>query len=168
MSDDENEASLAINGIPVGLLEAIGEGSANLSAVGLTAWDFERPYEPGSIGYDQGEDFEDEVNKEIKLEVDDLDYFGSQTTSSRAHDATSAAARSKRAREIDGLRPKKRARTAAAEPSQSRELSDVWPTFEKGKILNLTQLLKGQVHRKSRAQFPLSTGVFQSFLAPIN
>lgn len=159
MSEDEDEASLAINGIPLGLLESIGEGGANLSAVGLNAWDFERPYEPGSIGYDQGEDFEEEVNKEIKLEEDDLDYFGSQVTSSRAHDAASVVPRSKRTREMDGSRPKKRVRAAMTEPPKPRELADVWPTFEKGKVLNLTQLLKGKVHRKSRVQPPLSTGV---------
>lgn len=150
---DDDEAGLGFhNWVPDDVLASIGVSGLNLGALGLSTFDYGRNDQAGNIGEGEGEDFEDEVDNEIKREeVDDSQFFGTQTTSGPSTNISSSAQLSKRVSQPQLSRPRKK-RKVVTEPEKPRDVKDVWPTFEPGKILNFTQLLQGKVDRKAKAQ----------------
>lgn len=143
----------------------------------------------GAIGHGEGDDFEDEVAKELRDE-DALGYGEEDMdTDVKMENITpQAPLRGLREDYDDGLMdedddlfgapepPRKRRRVQKAERAyQTRKphnVHDLFPSFEPGKILNFTDIFKGRVlhksrvkHRPIRGEHPLVLA--DSFIDPI-
>lgn len=177
MEDDFNPSSLSGLGLDTILADLQLPSSASLgNQLGLSGLDsltsnqiFSGFPEDGAIGVGQGDDFEDEVDREIKKEVDDSDgaddegggdgdvkMEGIPTPPRMAHSPTSMD-------EDDDLfgpePPRKRPRRGepkrtkrAAAPSRPVNVHELFPSFEPGKILNFTELFKGRSLKKSKVK----------------
>lgn len=133
-------------------------GIDDLGDLGLSSWDLGigRPSAGGAIGLDQGDDFEDEVDDDIKRE--DV-AAGPSGTSSKARAGSPKRLRFGPDGEIGAPRPRKKRKVAKpTEPPKPRDIKDIWPSFETGKVVNFTELLRYKVERKPRTHYhpPLS------------
>lgn len=86
-----------------------------------------------AIGAGQGQDWEDEVNRELEAEgSSDIDAVKTEVLS-------------------PGIRPKqKRVRVIRRLVERPKTVHERFPTFDKDKILDFTELFKGYTVRKSR------------------
>ncbi|KAL5533957.1 hypothetical protein ACEPAG_417 [Sanghuangporus baumii] len=111
---------LGISGIP----------TLNAKQIYNDKWD-----EDEAIGADEGEDWEDEVNRELANEADDE---GGVPVKTEAQSPEAFRLRQKRTRIVKRLveRPK--------------TVYERFPAFEPGKVLDFTELLRGQVVKKPR------------------
>jgi hypothetical protein len=161
MADEE---AAGIRWVQKELLSSLGiEGFGSL---GLGSWDFnaELSAVDGVIGLGEGEDFEEEVDKEIRRD-DISDGANGLPKSPR----TGSPKRIRFGAERELARPRKKRRVAKPEyPETPRTIKDVWPTFEPGAPLNFTQMLRYKVERKPRTHYhPLPTGtLIRAFTAP--
>lgn len=133
-------------------------GIEDFDSLGLGSWDFSADAGvEGVIGLGEGEDFEEEVDKEIRRE-------GSSGGESALLKTlfSSRAGSPKRIRFGAGevAHPLKKRKVAKPEhPESSRTIKDVWPAFEPGIPLNFTQMLRYKVEHKPRTHYhPLPTG----------
>jgi transcription initiation factor TFIID subunit 1, fungi type len=115
-----------------------GLSSLNSSQIYNEEWD-----EDGAVGAGEGEDWEDEVDKELE---DEGSEFGSGMVKTEAESPGAFPERKRRTRIVRRLveRPK--------------TVYERFPAFEKGRVLDFTELFKGQTVKKSR----LSKRPFQS------
>ncbi len=151
------------NWVPEDVLASLGISGANLGAVGFNTFDYGRADRTGNIGEGEGEDFEDEVDNEIKREGPDEPFLISGR--SRPDETMIPKEPQKLGGDSVPTRPRKR-RKVVKEPEKPKDVRDVWPDFEKGKILNLTKMLRARVERKPRTVYrPLPTCTFMIFLA---
>lgn len=154
MHEDEDPDEAAFfqdHGIPQDLLASLGVLDGSLEAVGLASSGVPNVWgvDDGIIGHDQGEDFEDDVDEEIKQEPDDDAPLGGPLQPLQPFSLSQAQ---KRTGEVRESRPRKKQK-AIVVPEKPRTIKDVWPMFEPGKVLNFTQMLQGKVTKKSRAHY---------------
>ena len=86
----------------------------------------------GAVGRGAGKDYEDEVDAELQDDQEDFDV---------------------KMEEEDGLeeeRPPKRMKKVTRLVERPKTVYERYPTFEKGKVLDFTELLKGVSTHKSR------------------
>lgn len=90
-----------------------------------------------AIGADEGEDWEDEVNRELANEADD-EVIHSIEVKTEAQSPEAFRSREKKTRVVKRLveRPK--------------NVYERFPAFEKGKVLDFTELFKGNVVKRPR------------------
>lgn len=163
MADEE---VVGIRWVQQELLSSLG--IEDFDSLGLGSWDFSA--EPsgvdGIIGLGEGEDFEEEVDKEIKREDTSSGAYG-LTKSSRA----GSLKRLRFGAEGEHARPRKKRKVVRQDPEAPRTIKDVWPAFERGVPLNFTQMLRYKVERKPRTHYrPLPTGecIYDSIRCSIN
>lgn len=160
---DEDISSGFENWVPEDVLASLGISSVNLGAVGFNTFDYGREDRNGNIGEGEGEDFEEEVDNEIKHEGLDVPFLISER--GRRGEAVAPKEPPKPGSHGVPARPRKR-RKVIKEPQKPRDVRDVWPDFEKGKILSLATMLKARIERKPRTVYrPLPIGMFAIFLA---
>ncbi|KLO20695.1 hypothetical protein SCHPADRAFT_897954 [Schizopora paradoxa] len=149
-AQDENAAISALTGLSLdhilqGLSLPAGQGLSNrLGISGIPALSSKEIYndrfdedEESIIGAEQGEDYEDEVNRELENEVEEEEE-GYVKMEAEAGMFPEPARKEKRTKIIRRLveRPK--------------TVYERFPAFELGKTLNFTELFKGNVAKKSR------------------
>ena len=86
----------------------------------------------GAVGRGAGKDYEDEVDAELKDVQDDSDVPMEEGDT------------------FDEDRPAKRMKTVTRLVERPKTVYERFPTFEKGKVLDFTELLKGVSIHKSR------------------
>jgi hypothetical protein len=143
-SQEENEAISALTGFSLnhvldGLQLPAGTNLSNqLGISGIPALSSTQIYNDkweaeDVIGADQGEDWEAEIDKEMLEEAE--------------HDVSLV----KRELMSPGLHPKqKRTRIVKRLVERPKSVYELFPSFDKGKILDFTEILKGNTARKSR------------------
>jgi hypothetical protein len=155
MADEE---VVGIRWVQQELLSSLG--IEDFGSLGLGSWDFfaEPSGVDGVIGLGEGEDFEEEVDQEIRREEtsDGPNALPKSPSSSRA----GSPKRIQFGAEGEVARPLKKRKVVKPEHSESpRTIKDVWPAFEPGVPLNFTQMLRYKVERKPRTHYhPLPTG----------
>lgn len=120
---------LGISGIP----------SLSAKQIYSDRWDEEED----AIGADQGEDFEDEVNRELENENEnenENDYLPADDEENVKAEAQSPAY----------FRRERRKKIIRRLVERPKAVHERFPAFEHGKILDFTELIKGNVVRKSR------------------
>lgn len=144
-SKDENDAISALTGFSLnhvldGLQLPTGTNLSNqLGISGIPTLSSTQIYsekwedEDGAIGAEQGEDWEAEIDKEL-LDEDERD--GGAVKSEVMS---------------PGLQPKqKRTRVIKRFVERPKSVYELFPSFDKGKVLDFTEILKGNTARKSR------------------
>lgn len=142
-TQDENDAISALTGLSInhvlGDLALPGDQLSNrLGISGIPALNSSQIYnerwdEDDAVGPEQGEDWEDEIDREMREEEES--------------DGTSI----KQEAHSPGLRPKqKRIRVVKRLVERPRSVYERFPAFEKDKILDFSELFKGYAVRKSR------------------
>ena len=144
-SKDENDAVSALTGFSLnhildGLQLPTGRNLSNqLGISGIPTLNSAQIYnekwkdDEGAIGADQGEDWEAEIDREL-LDEDE-----------RNNTAVKSEAMS------PGLQPKqKRTRIIKRLVERPKNVYELFPSFDKGKILDFTEILKGNTARKTR------------------
>lgn len=144
-SQDENDAISALTGFSLGqvlggLQLPAGTGLTNqLGISGIPNLNSKQIYndkwdeDDDVIGADQGEDWEAEIDKEMQNEMD-------QDQSTVKKEVMSP-----------GLHPKqKRTRIIKRLVERPKSVYELFPSYEKNKILDFTEILKGNTARKSR------------------
>jgi hypothetical protein len=143
-AQDENEAVSALTGLSLdqiltGLSLPAGTALSNqLGISGIPALDPTRIYsekwdEDGAVGHGQGEDWEAEVDRELEEEDTDLPPVKTERDTP------------------DGIRQKqKRIRVVKRLIERPKTVYERFPAFERGKILDFSELFKGYTIRKSR------------------
>jgi len=142
-TQDENEAISALTGfslnhiltdlsLPSGSglsnqLGMTGNRSLNSSQIYSDKWD-----EDGAVGPGQGEDWEDEVDRELEAEFD--------------HSPVKMEVDSQRATR----QKEKRVRVVKRLVERPKTVYERFPAFEKDKVLDFTELFKGYTGKKSR------------------
>lgn len=91
-------------------------------------------YDDDIIGAEEGQDWEDEVNRELEDE---------------SEDDTGAVVKSE-ARSPEAFRRARRVRIVKRMVERPKSVYERFPAFQQGKILNFTELFKGHVVKKSR------------------
>jgi len=106
-------------------------GVANLSSNEIynDQWDGD---DDGAVGRGAGKDYEDEVDAELQDDQDDFDVKMEE------EDA------------LEEKRPPKRMKTVTRLVERPKTVYERFPTFEKGRVLDFTELLKGVSIHKSR------------------
>ncbi|KAG6817729.1 hypothetical protein H0H87_004520 [Tephrocybe sp. NHM501043] len=144
-TQDENEAISALTGFSLNhLLDGLSlpAGSAltnQLGISGLSALNAGQIYsdkwdDEGAVGADQGQDWEDEIDREMREEEESDDALVKQEAHSPG-----------------GLRQKqKRVRVVKRLVERPKTVYERFPAFEKDKILDFSELFKGYTARKSR------------------
>ncbi|KAG9044313.1 hypothetical protein FS837_008364 [Tulasnella sp. UAMH 9824] len=162
--DDEAFDPKAIRGLGLDTVLAALElpSSASLgNQLGLSGLDFytsSRLFagfpEEGAIGVGEGDDYEDEVDMEIKKEEEDVDMG---TMSPLRPVVATATPSDEDEDDLFGPEPprkrrkkSKTARKAIAE--RPKDVGELFPTFEPGKVLDFTELFKGRAIKKSRVK----------------
>ncbi|KAI0034145.1 hypothetical protein K488DRAFT_84237 [Vararia minispora EC-137] len=144
MAEDESAALSALTGISLdhvlsGLSLPGGAGlSDQLGISGLAAFSSKQIYndsweEDGAIGAGQGEDWEDEIDREMQEEEEEEEVVKRETLSPHP----------------DQLR-KRHVRVVRRLVERPKTVYERFPGFEKDKVLDFTELFKGQVVKKSR------------------
>ncbi|KAG6862165.1 hypothetical protein C0995_004247 [Termitomyces sp. Mi166 len=143
-TQDENDAISALTGFSLNhLLDGLslpnGAGLANqLGLTGVSALNSGQIYndkwnDEDAVGADQGQDWEDEIDREMREEGESEDALVKQETQS------------------PGLRQKqKRVRVVKRLVERPKTVYERFPAFEKDKILDFSELFKGYTVRKSR------------------
>lgn len=143
VNKDENDAISALTGFSInhvlgGLSLPSGSGLTNqLGISGLASLNEQQIYsekwdDDGAVGADQGQDWEDEIDREMREEGDD-DTFVKQEAMS------------------PGVRKKeKRTRVVKRLVERPKSVYERFPAFEKDRILDFSELFKGYTVRKSR------------------
>ncbi|RDB29477.1 putative transcription initiation factor TFIID subunit [Hypsizygus marmoreus] len=144
-TQDENDAISALTGFSLnhlltGLSLPAGTGLANqLGISGIPSLNPSQIYsekwdEEGAVGPDQGQDWEEEIDREMREEEESDDALVKQEVQSP-----------------DGMRHKqKRVRVVKRLVERSKSVYERFPAFEKDKILDFSELFKGYTVRKSR------------------
>ncbi|KII94163.1 hypothetical protein PLICRDRAFT_132642 [Plicaturopsis crispa FD-325 SS-3] len=142
---DENDAISALTGFSLdhilsGLSLPSGSGLSNqLGISGISSLNSRQIYndewdEDGVVGPGEGEDYEEEVDREM-LEADDEDEAPVKT---EVHSP-------------DGMRPReRRVRVVRRLVERPKSVYERFPAFEKDKVLDFSELFKGYAVRKSR------------------
>ena len=86
----------------------------------------------GAVGRGAGKDYEDEVDAELKDDQEDLDVEMEEEDT------------------VEDEKPPKRMKTVTRLVERPKTVYQRFPTFEKGKVLDFTELLKGVSIHKSR------------------
>ena len=143
ISKDENAAISALTGFSLdhvlsGLRLPSGDGLSNrLGIAGLPSLSSKQIYndswDDDAIGADQGQDWEDEVDRELENEV-----VGEETHIKEE------------IRSPVALRKEKRVRVVRKLVERPKTVYERFPAFEQGKVLDFTELFKGYVAKKSR------------------
>jgi len=144
-SKDENDAISALTGFSLnhildGLQLPTGTNLSNqLGISGIPTLSSAQIYnekwedDEGAIGADQGEDWEAEIDREL---LDEDERNGTAVKSEVMS---------------PGLQPKqKRTRIIKRLVERPKNVYELFPSFDKGKILDFTEILKGNTARKSR------------------
>lgn len=143
-TQDENDAISALTGFSLnhlldGLSLPAGSGLANqLGISGIPSLNPGQIYsdkwdEEGAVGADQGEDWEDEIDREMQEEEESDDAPVKQEVHS------------------PGIRQKqKRVRIVKKLVERPKSVYERFPAFEKDKVLDFSELFKGYTVRKSR------------------
>lgn len=110
--------------------------------------------EEGAIGVGEGDDYEDEVDMEIKKEEEDVDMG---TMSPLRPVVATATPSDEDEDDLFGPEPprKRRKKSKAARKAiteRPKDVGELFPTFEPGKILDFTELFKGRAIKKSRVK----------------
>ncbi|KAG5644596.1 hypothetical protein DXG03_008074 [Asterophora parasitica] len=143
-AQDENDAINALTGFSLnhlldGLSIPSSSGLANqLGISGIPALNSGQIYsdrwDDDAVGADQGEDWEDEIDREMREEEESDDGMVKQEAHSPA-----------------GIRPKeRRVRVVKRLVERPKSVYERFPAFEKGKTLDFSELFKGYTGRKSR------------------
>ncbi|KAG6832536.1 hypothetical protein H0H92_000165 [Tricholoma furcatifolium] len=144
-TQDENDAISALTGFSLnhvldGLSLPAGSGLTNqLGIAGLSALNSQQIYndkwdDEDAVGVGQGKDWEDEIDREMRDE-----------------DESDDAAVKQEARSPGGLRQKqKRVRVVKKLVERPKTVYERFPSFEKDKVLDFSELFKGFTVRKSR------------------
>jgi hypothetical protein len=119
----------------------------------------------GAIGAGEGEDLEDEVDLEIKDEVETPPLFSGDedpwnSSAKRKNDAEEGPRKKRRKRKI-------RETSTTAQPSVEKKLDlfkDIYPSYRKDAILDFTELFRDKVIRKPRLKVRPIQGKFDSEL----
>ena len=143
-TQDENEAISALTGfslnhiltdlsLPSGSglsnqLGISGNPSLNSSQIYGDKWD-----EDGAVGPGQGEDWEDEVDRELEAEDFDEPPIKMELDSPKA-----------------GRQKQKRVRVIKRLVERPKTVYERFPAFEKNKVLDFSELFKGYTGKKSR------------------
>ncbi|KAI6008371.1 TAF1 transcription initiation factor TFIID subunit TAF1 [Pisolithus orientalis] len=119
--------------------------SSTLGLSGLPAIDASQIYndkwdDEGAVGADEGEDFEDEVDRELEQEM-----AGDGVVKLEVQSPTAVQP------------PRKRVRTVKRMIERPKSVYERFPAFEKDKVLDFSELFKGYISKKSRiAKRPLA------------
>ncbi|KAG8986866.1 hypothetical protein FRB90_003723, partial [Tulasnella sp. 427] len=162
--DDEAFDQKAIRGLGLDTVLAALElpSSASLgNHLGLSGLDFytsSRLFagfsEEGAIGVGEGDDYEDEVDMEIKKEEEDVDM--SAMSPLRPVVATPSEYGDGDDDLFGPEPPRKRRKKAKATQKpiaeRPKDVRELFPTFEPGKVLDFTDLFKGRAIKKSRVK----------------
>lgn len=144
LTKDEDDAISALTGFSLDNilsgLQLPSNGLSNrLGISGLSALNSSQIYNDrwdgdDAVGTGQGEDFEDEVDREIEEEEEEEDAgVKMEDESSDAHKI-----------------PERRVRVVKRLVERPKTVYERFPTYEKGKVLNFTELFKGYTGTKSR------------------
>ncbi|KAG6866058.1 hypothetical protein C0991_009155 [Blastosporella zonata] len=146
-AQDENDAISALTGFSLnhlldGLSLPAGSGLANqLGIGGISALNSGQIYndkwdgDEGAVGVNQGQDWEDEIDREMREEEESDDALVKQEAHSPG----------------GGLRQKqKRVRVVKRLIERPKTVYERFPAFEKDKVLDFSELFKGYTARKSR------------------
>ncbi|KAJ7751256.1 TAF1 transcription initiation factor TFIID subunit TAF1 [Mycena maculata] len=142
-TQEENEAISALTGFSLtNILGDLIPSNSSLSKLGLSGssalnsnqiygdkWDDDE----GAVGRDQGEDWEDQIDKEMENE-DDVDV-----SPVKAEPQSPGA-----------LRPEKRVKIIKRLVERPKSVYERFPAFEQNKILDFSELFKGYTVQKSR------------------
>ncbi|KAF8898960.1 TAF1 transcription initiation factor TFIID subunit TAF1 [Infundibulicybe gibba] len=144
-TQDENDAISALTGFSLthlldGLSLPKGPGLSNqLGITGIPALNSSQIYserwdDEGAVGADQGEDWEDEIDREMQEEEEsDAPPVKQEVHSPR------------------GIQPKqRRVRVVKRLVERPKSVYERFPAFEKDKVLDFSELFKGYTVRKSR------------------
>jgi len=122
--------------------------SGQLGISGIAALSSKQIYsdkwdEDGAVGPEQGQDWEDEIDREMREEDE-----AEQTNI-------------KQERRSPGIRKKeRRVRIVKRQVERPKSVYERFPSFEKGKILDFSELFKGYTARKSRLSKRPFAGVY--------
>ena len=127
-----------MNNVLSGLSLSTGDLPGSLGISELSSLDAKQIYndkwddDDGAVGADQGEDFEDEVNREFETEMpQDIVKMEVQSPV--------------------GMRPKeRRVRIVKRLVERPKTVYERFPAFEKDKVLDFSELFKGYTVKKSR------------------
>lgn len=126
-----------MNSVLSGLSLSTGDLPNSLGISGLSSLDAKQIYndkwdDDDAVGADQGEDFEDEVDKEFETEMPE-DFVKMEVQSPV------------------GMRPsEKRVRVVKRLVERPKTVYERFPAFEKDKVLDFSELFKGYTVKKSR------------------
>lgn len=127
----------SLNSVLSGLSLSTGDLPNSLGISGLSSLDAKQIYndkwdDDDAVGADQGEDFEDEVDKEFETEMPE-DFVKMEVQSPV------------------GMRPsEKRVRVVKRLVERPKTVYERFPAFEKDKVLDFSELFKGYTVKKSR------------------
>jgi transcription initiation factor TFIID subunit 1 len=130
-----------------------GSVSNQLGISGVPALDrgqiYNDNWDDGAVGAGEGDDWEDEVDRELQAEGD-LD-----------------APPVKMELDSPGVKPKqKRIRTIRRLIERPKTVYERFPDFHQGKVLDFTELFKGKTVQKSRLTKRPFSGMFESYPCP--
>jgi len=142
MQDEDSVIStltgFSLNNVLSGLSLSAGSLPGSLGISGLSALDATQIYndkwddDDEAVGPDQGEDFEDEVDREFETEMPE-DVVKMEVQSPV------------------GMRPKeKRVRVVKRLVERPKTVYERFPAFEKDRVLDFSELFKGYTPKKSR------------------
>ncbi|KAG6911599.1 hypothetical protein DXG01_011902 [Tephrocybe rancida] len=143
-AQDENDAISALTGFSLnhlldGLSLPTGSGLTNqLGIAGISALNsgqiYSDKWDDEAVGADQGQDWEDEIDREMREEEESDDALVKQEVHSPG-----------------GLRQKqKRVRVVKRLVARPKTVYERFPAFERDKVLDFSELFKGYTVRKSR------------------
>jgi hypothetical protein len=142
MQDEDTVIStltgFSLNNVLSGLSLSSGDLPGSLGISGLSTLDAKQIYndkwddDDEAVGADQGEDFEDEVDREFEIEMpDDIVKIEVQSPV--------------------GMRPKeKRVRVVKRLVERPKTVYERFPAFERDRVLDFSELFKGYTVKKSR------------------
>ncbi|ESK98083.1 transcription initiation factor tfiid 111 kda subunit [Moniliophthora roreri MCA 2997] len=143
-SKDENEAISALTGFSLNHILgdlSLPTGSGLSNQLGLSGTQgfsssqiYNDNYDEDAVGADQGEDWEDEIDKELAAEE------GMDTMKIKEEVKSPGAIKQKQ----------KRVRVVKRRVERPKSVYERFPAFEKGKILDFSELFKGYTVQKSR------------------
>lgn len=143
-AQDENEAIASLTGFSLSnILGDLIPSSSSLSRLGLGGssalnsgqiygdkWDDDAD----AVGRDQGDDWEDQIDKEMELEEEDEDV-----SPVKAEPQSPGA-----------LQPERRVKIIKRLVERPKSVYDRFPSFEPNKVLDFSELFKGYTVQKSR------------------
>lgn len=116
--------------------------------------------EEGAIGVGEGDDYEDEVDMEIKKEEEDVDMGAMSPL--RPVVATPSVFGDDDDDLFGPEPPRKRRKKSKATrkviTERPKDVRELFPSFEPGKILDFTELFKGRAIKKSRVKIRAYNG----------